>query len=217
MKIAAIETRYAGCRFRSRLEARWAVFFDHLGIAWEYEPQGFIVDGTPYLPDFWLPETKTWVEVKGDEESFQEHAALYAKAAGSGALPDTTDAECSTRGLLILGPIPRVEAEQYPVHVLLRDAADYGTPWKGHQKFWSEIHAEAWLFGHGSEHDPTGPMVFCTDLASTDLDRPLMLPELPSGQTYTGGHVLKNYGECPVRPAYIAARSARFEHGESGA
>lgn len=28
--IRAIETRYAGCRFRSRLEARWAVFFDHL-------------------------------------------------------------------------------------------------------------------------------------------------------------------------------------------
>jgi hypothetical protein len=23
--IAALETRYAGCRFRSRLEARWAV------------------------------------------------------------------------------------------------------------------------------------------------------------------------------------------------
>lgn len=37
---AALTTRYAGCRFRSRLEARWAVFFDHLGIEWEYEPQG---------------------------------------------------------------------------------------------------------------------------------------------------------------------------------
>lgn len=29
----AIETRYKGYRFRSRLEARWAVFFDALGLS----------------------------------------------------------------------------------------------------------------------------------------------------------------------------------------
>lgn len=39
--IQAIETSYKGCRFRSRLEARYAVFFDALGIEWQYEPQGF--------------------------------------------------------------------------------------------------------------------------------------------------------------------------------
>jgi len=39
--IAAIPTRYAGCHFRSRLEARWAVFFDHMRIDWVYEPEGF--------------------------------------------------------------------------------------------------------------------------------------------------------------------------------
>lgn len=51
--IKSIETRYRGCRFRSRLEARWAVFFDALGLAWEYEPQGYLLpNGTPYLPDF---------------------------------------------------------------------------------------------------------------------------------------------------------------------
>ncbi len=38
VRIQAIETRYKGYRFRSRLEARWAVFFDHLKIEWEYEP-----------------------------------------------------------------------------------------------------------------------------------------------------------------------------------
>ena len=54
MKI--IETKYKGYRFRSRLEARWAVFFDELGIEWEYEPEGFdLGDGTYYLPDFRLP------------------------------------------------------------------------------------------------------------------------------------------------------------------
>jgi hypothetical protein len=49
----AIETEYKGYLFRSRLEARWAVFFDSLGLSWEYEPEGFdFEDGTRYLPDF---------------------------------------------------------------------------------------------------------------------------------------------------------------------
>lgn len=48
----AIETKYKGYRFRSRLEARWAVFFDAMGWRWEYEPEGFDMDGVYYLPDF---------------------------------------------------------------------------------------------------------------------------------------------------------------------
>lgn len=39
--IKAIETSYKGYRFRSRLEARWAVFFDALGVSWKYEDQGY--------------------------------------------------------------------------------------------------------------------------------------------------------------------------------
>ncbi len=39
--IKAIETRYKGYRFRSRLEARWAVYFDTLGWKWEYEKEGY--------------------------------------------------------------------------------------------------------------------------------------------------------------------------------
>ena len=62
----AIETIYNGYRFRSRLEARWAVFFDALGIKYEYEPEGFeFQDGTMYLPDFYLPEADEFFEVKG--------------------------------------------------------------------------------------------------------------------------------------------------------
>src|SRR5687768_16473953 len=71
-RIKAIETSYAGCRFRSRTEARWAVFFDAIGIGWEYEPQGFTIGyggrwgaPTPYLPDFWLPGVLIWAEIKG--------------------------------------------------------------------------------------------------------------------------------------------------------
>lgn len=64
--IKAIETKYKGYRFRSRLEARWAVFFDECGIKWEYEPEGYDLDSGYYLPDFFLPEIGggTWIEVK---------------------------------------------------------------------------------------------------------------------------------------------------------
>jgi hypothetical protein len=63
--VKAIETEYKGYRFRSRLEARWAVFFDALPLRWEYEPEGFVTsDGTRYLPDFWLPEIRTLAEIK---------------------------------------------------------------------------------------------------------------------------------------------------------
>lgn len=71
--IRAIETPYDGCRFRSRLEARWAVFFNAAGIEYQYEPEGFVLsDGSWYLPDFYLPNVilrdgskGLWVEVKG--------------------------------------------------------------------------------------------------------------------------------------------------------
>ena len=45
---AAIPTMYNGVQFRSRLEARWAAFFDLCGWQWEYEP--FDLDG--WIPDF---------------------------------------------------------------------------------------------------------------------------------------------------------------------
>jgi hypothetical protein len=74
-----IETLYRGYRFRSRLEARWAVFFQTLGVPWLYEPEGFTLpSGKYYLPDFRLrlfyPEA-FWVEVKptgGDTSLFEE-------------------------------------------------------------------------------------------------------------------------------------------------
>lgn len=75
MTIKAIETYYNGYRFRSKLEAQWAVFFDAIGIEYEYEPEGFeFEDGTKYLPDFkirvrhrsWTEEWEpVYVEVKG--------------------------------------------------------------------------------------------------------------------------------------------------------
>ncbi len=63
--IQPIETVYQGYRFRSRLEARWAVFFDSLRIPFEYEKEGYDLNGIWYLPDFWLPRQECWVEIKG--------------------------------------------------------------------------------------------------------------------------------------------------------
>lgn len=57
---------HAGVKFRSRLEAQWAHFFDLIGIEWSYEPQRFTLPCGTYLPDFWLPAQKLWVEIKPD-------------------------------------------------------------------------------------------------------------------------------------------------------
>lgn len=60
-----IPTYYASCTFRSRLEARWAVFYDAIDIPWDYEPEGFeLPSGKCYLPDFWLPQQNVWMEIK---------------------------------------------------------------------------------------------------------------------------------------------------------
>ena len=71
-KIKAIQTEYKGYLFRSRLEARWAVFFDFCGIDYEYEPEGYdLGNGLTYLPDFLLHGVDgrsggdLYVEVKG--------------------------------------------------------------------------------------------------------------------------------------------------------
>ena len=95
MSSHAIQTRYNGYHFRSRLEARWAVWLDTLGIAYTYELQGFDLDGEAYLPDFWLPGSPDrirdskpqvgagcWLEIKpapltDNEEKLLSNLALH--------------------------------------------------------------------------------------------------------------------------------------------
>lgn len=93
--VKAIETEYKGYRFRSRLEARWAVFMDELDIDWQYEPEGFNTPSGPYLPDFFLrfrpdshdaaryPGAGYWLEVKPREPSEDELAKLLAVCAAT--------------------------------------------------------------------------------------------------------------------------------------
>lgn len=75
--IQAIETSYSEVKFRSRTEARWAVFFDHCQIEWQYEIEGYDTPYGSYLPDFYLPSLKTWVEVKA--KTGEEHDSDSAK------------------------------------------------------------------------------------------------------------------------------------------
>jgi hypothetical protein len=90
--IKPIETVYKGCKFRSRLEARWAVCFDALGLEWEYEKEGYQLPSGWYLPDFWISTWGRWAEIKPKAPTDQEIEMLM-------------DLECATDkdSLLIAG------------------------------------------------------------------------------------------------------------------
>lgn len=86
-QIRAIETRYKGYRFRSRLEARWAVFFDALNLEWEYEPEGFeLSGGVRYLPDFLIGDT--WLEVKPSSGADNHKVEVFAETGANIILLD---------------------------------------------------------------------------------------------------------------------------------
>lgn len=67
-KIKAHPTKYSGVLFRSRLEARWAAFFDLVQRKWAYEEidfEGWSPDFTIcHLDTFEMPELLRYVEVK---------------------------------------------------------------------------------------------------------------------------------------------------------
>jgi hypothetical protein len=126
--IQPIETMYRGYRFRSRLEARWAVFFDAAGIEWEYEPDGYVVDGRRYLPDFWLPELKTLVETKPHIEACEEVlGTIKALVSGTGQ-----------RGLLIAGT-PKTDEAPKLTAVLLGSFNNSSRVWQRRTE-WQQCH-----------------------------------------------------------------------------
>lgn len=99
--IKPIETRAYGHRFRSRLEARWAVFFTKLRMRWEYEPEGFVIDGEPYLPDFrvWTPQgMPIWYEIKPAHVPTDEKLEKFSLA-----LEEATDLDSGIRTALLHG------------------------------------------------------------------------------------------------------------------
>lgn len=101
--IEAVPTEYAGITFRSRLEADWAATLDANHIGWAYEPETLTLpSGTVYIPDFWLPDLGTWIEVKGPGIPRVEKTAELAKTR---ACHCTDDCTCQWPGgeLVILG------------------------------------------------------------------------------------------------------------------
>jgi hypothetical protein len=79
-----IEQWLDGICFRSKTEARWAVFFKACGIRYEYEKEGYdLGGGVRYLPDFWLPDLHIWFEVKGTNPSEDELVTCYNLAGES--------------------------------------------------------------------------------------------------------------------------------------
>jgi hypothetical protein len=186
--IRPIETVYDGHRFRSRLEARWAVFFNTLRIKYEYEKEGFDLDGTRYLPDFWLPEQKCWIEIKGQTPTTEEYKRCEL-------LADLTRFDV----FILFGDIPNPDdlPEQLNEQENFKNMCHwFSTDWLGEGAgiahyshcFWSDCDCEKLAIRH---HNFGGG--WCCECS-------------PGANPLS----LRLYG------AYLKARQARFEYGEKG-
>jgi hypothetical protein len=118
-----IETHYRGYRFRSRLESRWAVFFDAAEIEWQYEPEGFSLNGRSYLPDFWLPQMAAFVEIKPTE------------ATGKQAIPLLKElvAKTGKTGLLLIGS-PNLHHEPHKIIIIEGESPSNWWQWADWQQ-----------------------------------------------------------------------------------
>jgi len=122
--IKAIETIYAGIKFRSQLEAKWAMYWDQprVNVKWEYEPEGYFVGSGQnryrYRPDFYLPELDLWVEIKGTTETLDVNKLTAAVDSSGDTLPMSEETrqmfEVTDGGsaLLILSSLPKIRMGQ---------------------------------------------------------------------------------------------------------
>ncbi len=79
-EVEAIETSHNGVTYRSRTEARWAVFFEVLELSFEYERTRVTLStGQTYLPDFYLPQLAAWFEIKPDNDAVVTEEASKAR------------------------------------------------------------------------------------------------------------------------------------------
>lgn len=191
MNIKPIETQYKGYRFRSRLEARWAVFFDALGIQWSYEVEGFEVEGKKYLPDFYLPEmAKKWVEIKpaiNGLDDWPDHPAF--------AWPEEF---AHSFALLVGEPFLEIIQSNYT-----RD---------GVRHYFDE---PKWYYNCVVYGDYYYRWCECPVCGLIGLQFEGRAERLACGHGGDGdrGH---NYDSPRLMAAFAKARGARFEHGENG-
>lgn len=99
MTINAIETKYKGYQFRSRLEAKWAAFFDLCEWPWSYEPH----DLNGWIPDFAIGYQPTLVEVK----------PFYRENEWKEAIEKIAKSGCDDV-VVLLGADPTFETQQNP-------------------------------------------------------------------------------------------------------
>ena len=198
--IKAIETRYKGYRFRSRLEARWAVFFDALGIEWEYEKEGYdLGEAGWYLPDFWLPSLKLYIEIKPTSYAYDpDHW---------GAWRDKVIAFRYFNAIVCCFGEPTVENMSV---IYCFDVTDSGGG--EYEK------ACGWSYCHHCEH-PT-LLISKHDSRLVRGDRELLsdvgMNISLSINDCNSKHRDRNYVDFRVIDAVNAARAARFEFGEQG-
>lgn len=105
--ITPVPTNYKGYAFRSRLEARWAVYFDKIGIEWDYETDAYLLpNGEYYLIDFDIPEFGH-VEIKALGQVTEEEKEkcrllselLKTEVALFEGSPDTKAYVCFSKGI----------------------------------------------------------------------------------------------------------------------
>lgn len=190
--IKAIETKYKGYRFRSRLEARYAVFFDALGVKWEYEKEGFDLGKHGlYLPDFWLPHLCLWVEIKG--ELTWETKGNYRMS------PELTMCE-NFRNV-----------QEWPI------ACVVGTPGAEQVYFyaWDVTDSSGGSYSDDDSRWCVSNGVVTLDVNQGRSDRVFLSDNLCGIDMPWFGYPYQ-YGadRLPIEYAYTAAKSARFEHGE---
>lgn len=83
-----IETKYKGYKFKSPLAAKWAVFFDELGLPYEYKKEGFDIGGEYYVPGLWVPVWNAFIEIKREQPTKGEirKAKILNKKSGKKVL-----------------------------------------------------------------------------------------------------------------------------------
>jgi hypothetical protein len=103
--VRGIPTTYQSTQFRSRLEARWAAFFDLVGWQWVYEP----FDATGWIPDFLIRGKRSFLVEVGpcvDADQLHEKADkpsrfLELPTLVLGVGPTITDGAFDVAGLLV--------------------------------------------------------------------------------------------------------------------
>ncbi len=196
-ELKAIQTEYKGYRFRSRLEARWAVFFDTLGVKWEYEPEGYdLGNGIYYLPDFLLHDVTVnhglfrrhcdiYVEVKG--VMTDEDARKIIRFSDLG-YDDENRGGVSKTAVLVVGNIPEGESMQD-------------------------------IMWHMQDVAYAGKSPYYYNFETIDGDYFAAYPGVDKHGTFTlfGDDCSYTWSmnEKATERAYRVARQARFEHGET--